>query len=216
MTMARGRVLKAQGQEWRRVEVPKGPCAPSARRVAREVVAAEQRAREILQSAEARSRQLVADAEREVADVKLRAQAEGRAEAAAALAARAIELKALESRIDARAEDRVVQVATVLAERILGETLAADPSRVTALARQALHEARGARAVKIHAHPDDIAELKKSIDSLGLEPHTLSFAEAPERARGHLLLETDIGALDAELGPQLQRLGKRIRESLEP
>jgi flagellar biosynthesis/type III secretory pathway protein FliH len=171
-------------------------------------------AQQILQSAEERSRDLVESAFKEVAGVKLRAQAEGRAEAAATLAARAIELKALETRADERALDRIVEVAVVLAERLLGDALAADPSRVQSLARQALAEARGARSVKIHAHPADIAQLRSDLGGLGLEPAALSFVEAPQRARGHLLLETDIGALDAELGPQLQRLGQRIRGSL--
>ena len=216
MTIARGRVLKAQGEVWQPVALPEPATAPSGRRIPREVVAAEERARQILQSAQQRARELVESAFKEVADVKLRAQVEGRAEAAASLAARAVELKALDSQSDERALDRVVQVSVVLAERILGESLGSDPQRVTALARQALHEAQGARAVKIHAHPDDIAELRDNIASLGLEPQTLSFVAAPQRARGHLMFETDIGVLDAELGPQLQRLGQRIRESLKP
>ncbi|HMR05579.1 MAG TPA: FliH/SctL family protein [Polyangiaceae bacterium] len=214
MSIAKGRVLRAEGDTWKPVALPQRAPVPSGRRIPREIVAAEERAQQIVQSAEQRSRELVESAFKEVAGVKLRAQTEGRAEAAAALAARAIELKALETRADERALDRVVEVAVVLAERLLGESLAADAARVRSLARQALSEARGARSVKIHAHPADIAQLKGDTAGLGLDAGTLTFVEAPERARGHLLLETDIGVLDAELGPQLQRLGARIRGSL--
>ncbi|MEZ4223443.1 MAG: FliH/SctL family protein [Polyangiaceae bacterium] len=216
MTIGRGRVLKAGAEGWQALPTAPPAARAQGRRVPKEIVEAELRAKQIVQAAEAQAKATLEAARQEVAGVKLRAQAEGRAEAAAALAARAVELKVLEGRADERALDRLVQVATVLAERLLGERLVADPTRVTALARQALQEARGARAIKIHAHPEDAAVLRADLHRLGVDPSAVTFVEAPSRVRGHLLLETDIGVLDAELGPQLQRLGQRIRESLGP
>lgn len=215
MTLTRGRVLRAEdgAATAAPVRLPEARL-PAGRRVERPIVDAHDRAREIVESAERRAREIVDGAAREVADIRLRAQAEGRAEAAASLAARAIELSTHEANADARALDRSVELARLLAERLLGEALALEPTRVTALARQALSEARGARAVRIVAHPEDVAILSAQAQNLGITPEALRFDADPRRARGHLRLETEIGTLDAELGPQLERLARRLRESM--
>ena len=109
--------------------------------------------------------------------------------------------------------DQVVSLARLLAERLLGEALAVDPTRVVALARQALAEARGARQVTIAAHPDDVPLLERALAERQLAP-PLAFVADRARARGHLRLETDIGSLDAELGPELDRLTEKLREVL--
>ena len=102
----------------------------------------------------------------------------------------------------------------MLSERLLGQALALDPELVTGLARQALSEARGARRVRIFAHPEDAAILRRDASTLGLAESAVSITEDANRARGQLRLETDIGVLDAELAPQLDRLAKRLRETL--
>ncbi|MEB2313860.1 MAG: FliH/SctL family protein [Sorangiineae bacterium] len=216
MSVTRGRVLRAS--ELGRVTPVSARAAAPRKARARvepaEWVDAALRARALVERAEARARELMADAEREVASVRLGAEAEGRADAAAALAARAVALEVHEARADARALDRLVELARLLAERVLGAELRQSPEQLAALARTILAEARGARRATFVAHPEDAAVLGRVIDSLGLDRAALRIAEDPARERGSLRVETDIGALDGALAPQLERLARRLRESL--
>jgi len=214
VTLARGRVIPASelggaepvGSERR--GLARGRVEPRA------VVDAAARAQQIVASAEQKAAALLQDAEREAAQVRLRAEEEGRAEAAAEVAAKALALADHEARADERQLDRAVDLARILAERLLGAELELDPGRVVALARQALGEARGARRVTIVAHPEDVAALERSLDTLGLDPGSTRIQADSSRSRGNLRLETDIGVLDAELGPQLERLALKLRQSL--
>jgi flagellar biosynthesis/type III secretory pathway protein FliH len=184
------------------------------RRVVREVVEAEEKARAIVAEAQDRAQALVEAAARAAGDVRLRAEAEGRADGVAKVAARALELSAYEARADERALDRTVEVARILAERLLGESLRLDPAVIVALARQALREARGARRVRIVAHPADAARLEAELATLGAGFDSLEIAADAARTPGDLRLETEIGVLDGALAPQLDRLAKRLRESM--
>ena len=86
--------------------------------------------------------------------------------------------------------------------------------QVVSLARQALAEARGARRLNIVAHPEDAKLLSGSLASLGVAVETVRLVPDATRARGSLRIETDIGVLDADLAPQLDRLALRLRETL--
>jgi flagellar biosynthesis/type III secretory pathway protein FliH len=76
-----------------------------------------------------------------------------------------------------------------------------------------LTEACGARRATIIAHPDDAALLERAGDGLGLA-EAVRLVSDPTRARGCLRVETDVGVLDADLAPQLDRLALRLRETL--
>jgi flagellar biosynthesis/type III secretory pathway protein FliH len=168
----------------------------------------------LLAKARAEAEQLLASAERKAADLKLVAEAEARAEAVAKLAAHALSLATYEAKADERALDRNVALARLLAERLLGTSLALAPEQVVTLARQALAEARGARRLGIVAHPEDAKLLNESIASLGVAVETVRIVPDGKRSRGSLRIETDIGVLDADLAPQLDRLALRLRETL--
>ncbi|HEX3774322.1 MAG TPA: FliH/SctL family protein [Polyangiaceae bacterium] len=187
---------------------------PRGQVVRKEVLDAAERAKSILAAAEARAAELVDDAERAAAELRLRAEAEGRADAAAKIAARALALRDHEIRGDERALGRSVELARLLAERLLGESLRVAPEQIGALAKQALAEARGARRIKLIAHPDDARLLEQALPALGLEPSTAEVRGDASRARGALRIETEIGVLDADLAPQLERLALKLRESL--
>jgi len=178
-----------------------------------EVVAAAATAERIVREAEARAAELLARANVELSSLRERVEREARAEGAAALAEKALALAALEASADERTLERSVGLARLLAERLLGEALALDPSRVTALAETAIAEARGARQVTLIAHPDDVALLEPALAQGDLRRVTRLVASS-ERPRGSLRLETEIGVLDAAIAPQLDRLAARLRETL--
>jgi flagellar biosynthesis/type III secretory pathway protein FliH len=215
--IARGRVILREQAE-QATPLPPPPSAPEALRFGhvapKALVDASAEATRLLSKAHADARQLLASAERKAADLKLRAEAEARAEASAKLAAHALSLASYEAKADERGLDRSVALARLLAERLLGASLALAPEQVVSLARQALAEARGARRLSIVAHPEDAKLLNGSIASLGVALETVRILPDAARARGSLRIETDIGVLDADLAPQLDRLALRLRETL--
>jgi len=216
MKLGQGRIIKADGLEGA-ARVPldtEDKTLPRGRIVRREVLEAADRARSIVAAAEARAAKLISDAERAASELRLRAEAEARADASAKLAARALALAHHEARAAERALDRSVQLARLLAERLLGESLRVAPEQVVALARQALTEARGARKINLVAHPEDAKLLEISLPTFGLDPAVAVVRADPTRKRGNLRLETELGVLDAELAPQLDRLALKLRESL--
>jgi flagellar biosynthesis/type III secretory pathway protein FliH len=211
-----GRVVKAQaltGAPRVHLEIEE-KTLPRGQVVRGEVLEAAERARALLGAAEARAAHVVGDAEQAAAELRLRAEAEGRADAAAKIAARALALRHYEARADERALDRSVELARLLAQRLLGESLRVAPEQVVSLAKQALGEARGARRITLVAHPDDARILEQALPALGLDPTTAQVRADATRARGNLRIETEIGVLDAELAPQLERLALKLRESL--
>jgi len=216
MKLGVGRVIKAENlaaasavsHEIEEKTLPRGQLVQSS------VLEAAERARALLAAAEARAAKLMRDAEGAAAELRLRAETEGRADAAAKIAVRALALRHYEARADERALDRTVQLARLLAERLLGESLRVAPEQVIALARRALDEARGARRITLVAHPEDAKLLESSLPALGLDAAVLVVRADPARSRGNLRIETEIGVLDAELAPQLERLSLKLRESL--
>jgi flagellar biosynthesis/type III secretory pathway protein FliH len=178
-----------------------------------ELLAAAEHGRALLERAEAEANALLERARAEALLLKERAAAEGRAEAAATLAARELALTSREQKALETGLDDSVELARLLAERLLGEALAVEPGRIAALARQALTEANGAKRVTIVAHPDDVPLLERALLA-GELAGVASIASDAGRARGSLRLETNVGTLDAELAPQLERLAARVRESL--
>jgi flagellar biosynthesis/type III secretory pathway protein FliH len=215
--MGRGRVLTREqaqsAQPLRRLALPERGLR-FGRVVPKTLVDASAEATRILAKARVEAQALVAAAERCAADLKLRAEAEARAEASAKLAAHALALATHEAKADERSLERTVSLARLLAERLLGAALAVAPEQVVTLARQALSEARGARRLAIVAHPEDAQLLSRSLPSLGVALETVRVVADDARARGSLRIETDIGVLDADLAPQLDRLALRLRETL--
>jgi flagellar biosynthesis/type III secretory pathway protein FliH len=215
MTARFGRVLKGPELSDATTRVLDVATRPFARSEKATVVDARVEAQRILDAAEARARELVANAQREASHVRLRAETEGRADAIAALAARAIALAQREDESTQKRLDQIVDLARLLAERLLGEALELAPERVVGLARQALREARGARQIKIVANPSDAVTLEAALGELGVEATILSVETDPGREPGNLRMVTDIGVLDAELSPQLGRLAVKLREALQ-
>ena len=218
MKVGLGRVIPApQGGDERTTEpqgVRLGPSRlPRGRVSAPAVVEAAEEAHAVVARAEKAAADMLARAEREAAELKLGAEIEARAEAASRIAAQALALSLREDQALERELDRVVEVARVLAERLLGEALSLEPRRIVAIARRALEETRGARRVTIIAHPDDAKLLEEALALVQAGGAATVLAD-PERSRGSLRLDTDIGVLDADLAPQLDRLLPKLRESL--
>jgi flagellar biosynthesis/type III secretory pathway protein FliH len=125
------------------------------------------------------------------------------------------ELLTLRMAQEARAEhelDRTIDIARLLAERLVGEAIRVEPERIAALAHDALRETRGARNIRIEACPDDVDALARVLHEAGV--HVSEVAPNAELARGSLVVQTELGKIDARLTPQLSRLAEALREAL--
>jgi flagellar biosynthesis/type III secretory pathway protein FliH len=178
------------------------------------MVEAAQEAAQILVAAEARAARLLAEAEHQAEATRLRATLEGRVDAETRLAAAWIHLRTQESARDERDLDRSIALARAMAERILGESLTLTPAKILTIARHALSQVRRARSVSLYAHPEDADTLRTNEGALGLEGADIQIHADAARPRGSLSIRTDLGSLDADLSPQLDRLTAALRDTL--
>ena len=184
------------------------------RRVAREAVEASLAAKRIVEDAGREAARILERAREEATHAAEVAAREAREGETAKLAAGFLALRVREER-EAEADlERASDLARVLAERLLGEALDADPTRVVALARQALQEARGARTSVIEASPLDVDTLRSHVLDLSLPKGAIDIKVDPSLSRGSLRIHTNLGSLDAQLTPQLERLAKALRDAL--
>jgi flagellar biosynthesis/type III secretory pathway protein FliH len=217
LTLAKGRVLRGPATLGAQPVSLAGPAGEGhGRIVPRALVEAAREASERLARAEHAARSLLDDAERTARALQDEARAEGRQEGAAELAAAWIKLRAEENARDERDLQRTVELARAMAERLVGETLALDPAKIVSMCRQTLASARQARRVVVRAHPADAEALRAQLSSLALEQAVIEIHADGSRTRGSLLLETDLGILDADLTIQLDRLARSLRDGLRP
>ena len=177
---------------------------------------------EVTRAAE-RARQIIADAEAAIAEQRLqlekslettRAQMlqQAQADAEVSLAAKAVEIAALRWRSLVLARNDIVELAQVMAERVIGETLHLNPDRLVALAQRCIDEARGSSRIVLYAHPRDAAELSQQLEDLN-PTIQIQVQPEPELQPGDLRVETDVGTVDARIATQLANLAVKIRES---
>lgn len=216
MTIERARIIKgafaadARGGSTlgRSLEPAASPTAAAvagrARRVAREVLEARSEAARLIDEARTNAAAIVASAVEKAA-------AEAREKEVARLAAGFLELREADTRRTERDLDRIVELAVLLAERLVGEAIRVEPARIAELAASAIQEARGARRVRIDACPEDVAALSEALGAIG---QSADIQPDPTLRRGSLVVHTDLGRVDARLEPQLARLAVALREAL--
>ena len=186
----------------------------SRRRLAKEAVDASAVAKRLVEDARVEAEAIIVAARSEAAGLAVAAAEEARQAEVAKLAASFLALRAEDERRAERDLERSLALARVLAERLLGEALEADPARVLALARQALVEARGARRAVIEACPLDAETLKRPVEDIGFAEGALEIAIDTSLSRGSLRVHTNLGSLNAQLTPQLERLAEALRDAL--
>ncbi|HTQ45232.1 MAG TPA: FliH/SctL family protein [Polyangiaceae bacterium] len=215
MTLPRARVLRASDAATVAPILAPAVGAQQRRRIAREEVEAHLAAERILADARAEADALLARAREDATRATADAARDAREGAQARVVAEWATLLDREREKLERDVDRVVAVAVALAERLLGAALELDPSRIAVLARGVVAEARGARRATIDAHPTDARALRDHLADAGLDPQAFDVREDESLARGALRLHTDVGVIDAQLAPRLERLAAALRDALE-
>jgi flagellar biosynthesis/type III secretory pathway protein FliH len=210
----RARIVRAPAAQEATPLLPLRLGATQARRIAREELEARLLAERVVQEARSRATAIVAQAREEASAAAAEVAREAREEAEARVAARWIALRDGEGAHLARNKDRIIAVAVLLAERLIGTALALEPGRIADLARVAIDEARGARRIAIDAHPLDAEMLRQSLQGARLDPQSVEVRPNEALARGALRLQTDVGTIDARLATRLERLAAALRDAL--
>ncbi len=205
MTVRRARILKAPPEDAEAKGAPANATRPYAGPLARRIPA-------LIVDGRAEAERIVADARASVASIAETAGREARDREIARVAAEYLGHKISEEQRAERDLDRTIELATLLAERLIGEAIAIEPSRVTALAKGALLETRGARHVRVEACKEDVVALEALFADVG--PGVVQVDAATELARGSLVVHTELGRIDARLAPQLALLAEALREML--
>jgi flagellar biosynthesis/type III secretory pathway protein FliH len=191
------------------------PSINAPKSVRRAVLDAEEQGRAIIAEARRQAEQIQIRAQQAADDIRLQAEARARAEALALVVSQAVQFAKRETQRAKSSLDQAVDLATLLAERLLGEELELAPERVSRLAQQALREAAGARRVTIVANPTDAAQLRATLTPASTELDDIQIKEELGLAPGHLRVETELGVIEAELKGQLRRLATQLRKLLQ-
>ncbi len=176
---------------------------------------AQARARELVDGAEAAAARLRDSAEAERAGVLAEATRAGR-EAGLALAAAALAEVGLARADRLRELEREVAAAGLeVARAVLGCELTARPELVLELARRALEPVRSRREVLLRVNPADVVLLQEErgrlAELLDRAP-ALSLRADPGVTRGGVVVETEVGRVDARVEAQLAALERHLAE----
>jgi flagellar biosynthesis/type III secretory pathway protein FliH len=213
--MIRARIVRASEATGARSLRPiaLGPTTAQWRRIAREELAARLAAERIVQEANAQAEVISAQARDGASIAAENAMREAQEQAEAKMAARWLALQRREEEQLERDMERMIAVATVLAERLVMAALDLRPELVLNLARSVIAEARGARRIAIEAHPLDVETLREHLAGAGFGAPSAEIKPNEALARGELRLQTDIGTIDAKLAPRLERLAAVLHDA---
>lgn len=110
-------------------------------------------------------------------------------------------------------EQRAVHLATRIAERVIRREVAREPQITAHLIREALELAAGKGDVRLRVHPDDLATLGKSVETLVREvsrENSCSVVADATISAGACRVETRFGAIDQQFEAQLQRIEEEL------
>jgi flagellar assembly protein FliH len=106
-------------------------------------------------------------------------------------------------------EESIVSMALILARSVITETALVEKSVVIEQARKAIAAVSGAPHIKIRLHPADITALKAAGSSIIAEPLSapeITIAEDDLIEPGGCIVESPIGAIDAQISTQIEQL----------
>jgi flagellar assembly protein FliH len=146
--------------------------------------------------------------------------AEGRAQLAAALSALEsahADVVALREATAEAVERDAVELAVLLAEKIVAGTLDTDPDRVLDVVRGALRRLTERRRVTVLVHPDDLELVRAAADGFASELGGIEHCEVQAERRlerGGAVVRTDEGQIDASIETQLARARELVAAEL--
>ena len=161
-----------------------------------------------------------AEAEDEAEAIRAQAREEGRREgleaAAQALAQALAEVGEQAQRRAEALEREAVELALMLAEKVVCGAIAVQPERVLDVVRGALRRIAERERVTLLVNPEDVPLVRGATESLtglgGID--RLEVVEERRVPRGGCVLRTPEGEIDARLGEQLERARELVEAEL--
>jgi type III secretion system HrpE/YscL family protein len=211
--LSRGRVLKA-ADATSQTPLSALPAELERRRAVlrRERAEAHAEAQAILDAARAQAERVLNTARDEAKSVRDAAEQDGFERGRARAAEEALQWAQAQAAADEQAQGRVVEMARLLAERLLGSALELEPQRVSQLALEVLSEVRGARRVRLFCHPSATALVERALSTAKLGSLAVEVREDEQLQLTDSRLETDVGVLDARLTTRLDLLCRALSE----
>ena len=182
-----------------------------ARRIAAEEFEARQRARLILEAANAEARRFREVAEAEVSSWRLAAAEAGRREGLGRAAAQVVRGAVERDRLLAGCIGEVLDVAAAIAGRILLREVRPGADAVLAAGR-ALSEVRGCRRATLRACPADAEEVRGFGGRLGEVVGRLRILEDPALGPGEVMVDAEGATVDGRFRAQLAELRRALEE----
>lgn len=143
------------------------------------------------------------------ASVRERAEREARERIVAQYAA-IIEAAEREAR---QTERDIVALALEVARHVIGAEITMNPAAIEPIARKALARVRRARSVVLRVHADDLAyvcEHARAWLAPGAEPSVFEVVADNSVDRGGVVVECDLGRIDARIESQLQAIARAL------
>jgi len=135
----------------------------------------------------------------------------------AALRSAAASLGAARDEVIAVAEARAVELAVLLAEKIVAASLDADPQQLLTIVQGALRHLVDADEVVLEVNPADVPLLQAEVGALDATvggPKSVVVAGERRVGRGGCVVRTREGEIDARLETQLERARDVLRGAL--
>jgi flagellar assembly protein FliH len=128
------------------------------------------------------------------------------------LAASTAEVLSMRTELRHGAEADVVQLALLIARRILHRQLAVDESALTALARVAFDRLSRTESYRVTVHPRFAAALAAALPPA--QASRVQIEQDPSCACGTLIIHSSEGTIDASVDTQLEEIGRGLADRL--
>jgi flagellar biosynthesis/type III secretory pathway protein FliH len=178
------------------------------------LLAAEEKAREIIADAETEAERIRQEAAREGAAL---GQNEVRQQVLPSLVAFANAGQALivfEERLISCHTAQLVRLALDISEKIIQKAVSEDPQIVASTLERAKQEVTNAKRIRISLHPKDVEmlrEMRPDLLNIGENRgRTIEVLAAEEVDRGGCRLETEMGIIDATIPVQIQEVRRQL------
>ena len=181
-----------------------------------DVVQALSAAERIVEEARQRAREIVEKAQAEQAAIREQSNREGYEEGLRQLNDIIADAKRKYGKILEGAEAELLKLSLKIAERIVGKALDLDRSILLDIIHKAIQSLKYQKEIRIRIHPDDVAYLKEQKMQLYAmlgESKEIEVVEDLLVARGGCIIDTEIGTIDARLETQLKVMERKLIKS---
>lgn len=187
--------------------------ASATRVVSARVVDAIEEADLELERASREADRMLEEARREADRLREEARSEGHEEGLAEVVELMAQARKEYSALIEGAEDDMLELAARLAERIVGEALELDPSRMQRIAADVLRHARGKQQITVSVAPSDREALEPATGELSrvVDGVAVHLEADPALDRGSCVIQTETGRIDGRIETQLETLLRAIK-----